>query len=75
MAKGDIIRALLGMKHSPAGKKYLAAQKKKKKQPSKDTEQVYFRGRGFERMTVEARLRQAGVSEADIRSLRGKKIK
>lgn len=75
MAKGSIIRALMRMYHSPAGKKYLASQKKKRKQPSKDTEQVYFRGKGFERLTVEARLRQAGLSEADIRSLKGKKIK
>lgn len=30
MAKYGLIRALMGMYHSPAGKKHLAAQKKKK---------------------------------------------
>lgn len=67
MAKGKIIRALMGMKHSPAGKKYLKTKRK-----SKDTEQTYFKGKAFERPTIESRLKQAGLTESDLRSLRGK---
>lgn len=66
MAKGDILRKLLRMKHSPAGKKYLKGKKK-------DTESVYFKG--IKRKSIEARLSEAGVSEADIRRLRGGKKK
>ena len=65
MAKGKIIRALMGMKHSPAGKKYL---KNKKKEVG--TEDVYFKG--IKRKTTEQQLRDAGLSESDLRSLRGK---
>lgn len=56
MAKGDIIRAIMKMKHSPAGKKHLA---KKKKYTSLAT-------RG-----VEKRLRDAGLTEKEIKRLRG----
>ena len=56
MAKGKIIRALMGMKHSPAGKKYLA---KKKKYTSMATK------------GVEERLRKAGLTEKEIKRLRG----
>lgn len=56
MAKGDIIRAIMGMKHSPAGKKYL---KKKKKYTSLATK------------GVEDRLRRAGLTEKEIKHLRG----
>lgn len=66
MPKGKIIRALMGMKHSPAGKKYLKNKKR-------DTQSTYFKGKRFERPTIESRLRQAGLSESDLRSLRGKK--
>lgn len=55
MAKGDFIRSLLRMKHSPAGKRHL---KKKKK---KDTQPTYFKGKAFERPTIESRLREAGI--------------
>lgn len=67
MPKGKIIRALMGMKHSPAGKKYLADKKKKKKDNRED---VYFRGN--KRESMESRLKKAGLSEEDLRSFRGK---
>ena len=67
MPKYRIIRALMGMKHSPAGKKYLA-DKKKKKMKGKET--VYFKGNTRESM--ESRLKKAGLSEEDLRSFRGK---
>jgi len=66
MAKGDLIRAIMKMKHSPAGKKYLASKKKKKG----NKEDVYFKG--IKRESVESRLKKAGLSEADLRSLRGR---
>jgi len=56
MAKGDLIRAIMKMKHSPAGKKFL---KKKKKYTSLATK------------GVEHRLRQAGLTEKEIKRLRG----
>jgi len=56
MAKGKLIRALMGMKHSPAGKKHLA---KKKKYTSLATK------------GIEARLRRAGLTEKQIKRLRG----
>lgn len=62
MAKGDIIRALMGMYHSPAGKRYLAEQKRKKVTYSS------LRTRGIER-----KLRLAGLTEKEIKSLRGSK--
>lgn len=65
MAKGDLIRKIMGMKHSPAGKKHL---KNKKKEVG--TEDVYFKG--IKRKTTEQQLRDAGLSDADLRSLRGK---
>ncbi len=64
MAKGNLLRALLGMKHSPAGKKYLAKEKKK-------TTTVYFKG--MKRKSDEQRLIDAGLSEDDLRSLGIKK--
>jgi len=69
MAKGKIIRALMGMKHSPAGKSYLA-YKSLKKEKKTGTEDVYFKGN--KRKTTEQRLKDAGLSESDLRSLRGK---
>lgn len=60
MAKGDIIRALLRMKHSPAGKKHLAKKKK-------ETQPVYFKH--IKRKTDVQRLKDAGLSDADLRSL------
>lgn len=68
MAKGDIIRALLRMKHSPAGKKYLAGQKKKK---AGKTQSVYFKH--IKRTSDIQRLKDAGLSDADLRSLGVKK--
>ncbi len=68
MAKGSIIRALMGMKHSPAGKKYLENKGK-----NKDTKPTYFKGKRFQRPTIESQLRKAGLTESDLRSLRGKK--
>lgn len=61
MAKGGLIRALMGMKHSPAGKKYLASKKKKK--------MTYgtMASRGIER-----RLRAAGLTDKEIAKLQGK---
>ena len=77
MPKYRIIRALMGMKHSPAGKKYLESQAKKKADTSKKvsgkTKPTYFKGKAFERPTIESRLKAAGLSESDLRSLRGKK--
>ena len=62
MAKGRIIRALLRMKHSPAGKKYLAKEKKR-------TRPVYYR-RGD---SIETQLRKKKVGEADIKKMIGAK--
>lgn len=64
MAKGGLIRALMGMKHSPAGKKYLAKQKK-------ETQSVYFKN--IKRTSNIQRLKDAGLSDADLRSLGIKK--
>lgn len=69
MAKGSIIRALMGMKHSPAGKKFL------KKKKDKGTEQTYFKGKRFQRKTIEQRLIDAGISEGELLRLKGKKSK
>ena len=64
MAKGNILRALLGMKHSPAGKKYLAKKKKR-------TQPVYFKH--IRRDTVETKLRKNKVGEDDIKKMVGAK--
>lgn len=64
MAKGNIIRALLRMKHSPAGKKYLARKKKR-------TQPVYFKG--IQRPTTETRLREAKMDEKTIKKMVGAK--
>ena len=64
MAKGDLIRALLRMKHSPAGKKHLAKQKKR-------TQDTYFKG--IKRPTTETALRNAKVDEGDIKKMVGAK--
>ena len=69
MAKGGIIRALMGLKHSPAGKKYLADKKKKKK----DTVPTYFRGKAFERESIESQLRQQGIDPDRFKSRKKKK--
>jgi len=62
MAKGNLIRALMGMKHSPAGKKYLAKKKKR-------TQAVYY-GRGD---TTETKLRAAKMDERTIKKMVGAK--
>lgn len=62
MAKGDFIRAVLRMKHSPAGKKHLAKQKKR-------TRPVYYR-RGD---SIETQLRKKKVGEKDIKKMVGAK--
>lgn len=64
MAKGGIIRALLRMKHSPAGKKHLAEQKRKK---AAKTTPVYFKH--IKRKSDAQRLIDAGLSKDDLRSL------
>lgn len=64
MAKGSIIRALLRMKHSPAGKRHLAERKKKK---AAKTQPVYFKH--IKRKSDVQRLRDAGLSEKDLKSL------
>ena len=67
MAKGDIIRAIMGMKHSPAGKRYLAKQKKR-------TQPTYFRGiKGLQRKTTETKLRESKMDEATIKKMVGVK--
>lgn len=66
MPKGKIIRALMGMKHSPAGKKYLK-NKKKDKVPT------YFRGKAFERESIESRLKKAGINPDRFKSRKKKK--
>ena len=60
--KHKLIRALLGMKHSPAGKKYLA---KKKTKPG--TQAVYFKH--IRRKTDAQRLLDAGLTKDELRSL------
>lgn len=65
MAKGDLIRALLRMKHSPAGKKHLAKQKKR-------TQSTYFKGiKGLQRPTTESKLRAAKMDEKTIKKMVG----
>jgi len=67
MAKGNLIRALLGMKHSPAGKKHLAKQKKR-------TQPTYFRGiKGLQRPTIETQLRKKKLDEKMIKKMVGAK--
>ena len=67
MAKGDIIRAIMKMKHSPAGKEHLAKQKKR-------TQPTYFRGiKGLQRKTTETRLRESKMDEATIKKMVGVK--
>lgn len=55
MAKGDILRAILRMKHSPAGKKHIAKIKAKHKSL-----------RGFSRTT---HTQLEGLSDADYRDV------
>ncbi len=64
MAKGDFIRAVLRMKHSPAGKKHLAKQKKR-------TQSTYFKG--IQRPTTETALRKNKVDEKTIKKMVGAK--
>lgn len=67
MAKGDIIRAIMKMKHSPAGKKHLAKQKKR-------TQPTYFRGiKTLKRDTTETKLRKANMDEKTIKKMVGVK--
>ena len=64
MAKDKIIRALLRIKHSPAGKKYLAKKKKR-------TQPAYFKG--VKRPTTETQLRAAKMDEKTIKKMVGAK--
>jgi len=67
MAKGDLIRAIMRMKHSPAGKEYLAKKKKR-------TQPTYFRGiGGLQRPTLESKLRAAKMDEKIIKKMVGAK--
>jgi hypothetical protein len=66
MAKGSIIRALLKMKHSPAGKRYLAKEKKR-------TQYTYYKLKGLKRPTTETRLRNSGMNEETIKKMVGAK--
>ncbi len=63
MANGRVLRALLGMKHSPAGKKYLEKQKKR-------TQKIYY---GVKRKTTETKLRDANMDEKTIKKMIGAK--
>ena len=56
-------------RHSPAGYKYLQGKKKKKKDPVP----TYFRGKAFERESIESRLKQAGIDPDRFKSRRKKK--
>ena len=58
------IAALKGPGHSPAGKKYIAKQKRK-------TEPVYFKH--IKRKSAKTRLREAGISDKELRALGYKK--
>lgn len=62
MPKGKIIRALMGMKHSPAGKRYLAKKKKKKLTYS-----------SLRTRKIESALAKQGLTKEQIRNLRGSK--
>lgn len=68
MPKGALIRALMGMKHSPAGKKYLADKRfsaaEKKAGKNKKTMRT---------QRIESGLRKAGLTEEQIRRMRGSK--
>lgn len=67
MPKGNILRAIMGMKHSPAGKKHLAKQKKR-------TQPTYFRGiKGLQRKTTETKLRESNMDEKMIKKMVGVK--
>lgn len=66
MAKGDLLRGLLRMKHSPAGKKYLAKEKKR-------TQPTYYKIKGLQRPTTETQLRKAGMDEKTIKKMVGAK--
>jgi len=71
MSSERLAKALVDIKkrgrHSPAGFRYLQSQKKKKK----TTEPTYFKGKAFERPTIEERLRKAGISNTQINKLKG----
>jgi len=67
MAKGNLIRALLRMKHSPAGKRHLAKKKKR-------TQPTYFRGiKSLQKPTAETQLRKANMDEKTIKKMVGVK--
>lgn len=72
MAKGDLIRALFNMKHSPAGLKYLtdkrfaAAEKKAGKKKKGIFSRLRTRG-------IESKMKKAGLTDDQIRRLRGSK--
>ena len=62
-----LISALAKVKHSPAGKKYLAKKKKR-------TQPTYFRGiKGLQRPTAESQLRKSGMNEKTIKKMVGAK--
>ncbi len=64
MAKGDFLRSILRMKHSPAGKKYLAKQKKR-------TQSAYFKG--IQKSSTETALRKNKIDEKTIKKMVGAK--
>lgn len=67
MPKGDIIRAIMKMKHSPAGKEHLAKEKKR-------TQPTYFRGiKGLQRPTMESQFRKGKMDEKLIKKMVGAK--
>lgn len=59
-----LLKGKKGVKHSPAGKKHL---KKKKAEKKKQTQTVYFKT--IKRKSDEQRLKEAGLSKEDLRSL------
>ena len=73
MAKGDLIRALMGMKHSPAGlkhitsKRFAAAEKKAGKKKKGVTA-------GMRSHRIDSALKKAGLSDSEIRKLKGSKL-
>lgn len=76
MAKSNLAKALIIARksknrgrHSPAG--YVHLQGKKK--GAKKTKPTYFKGKAFQRPTIEQRLMDAGISPAKIKKLKGKK--
>lgn len=66
--KKDKVREAAYGRHSPAGFRHLQEEKRK-------TMPTYYRLKGLRRKTPATRLREAGLSESDLRSLGYKKRK